>query len=168
MKKSIARIFALVLVMLMTISLFAITVNAETMYVSGAETGRVYLRVAPASSSYIALLNNGTAVNTLGRVIGADGVSYHQVSVNGYVGWITSRYLSYYSPYATYSRYTPARISGVNWGVYVWSSAWGSAYRDQALLGETVYVDWSTVTNGRVYGYRYNGVYGWFTTSYVR
>ena len=153
----------LFLVMIISVSLFAITASAETMYVSGAETGRVYFRVNPGSTQYYALLNNGTAVNSIGRYLGSDGIYYNQVVYNGKVGWITSRYLSYYAP----SVYSLARVSGVNYGIYVWSSAWSSSYVSEALLGELVYVNWRTLTNGRVYGYRTNGTYGWFTAKYL-
>ena len=166
MKKLSTRMLTLALVFIMSVSLFAITASAETMYVSGAETGRVYFRVSPGSVQYYALLNNGTPVNSIGRILGSDGVYYNQVVYNGKVGWITSRYLSY--SYYTPPVYSLARVSGVNYGVYVWSSAWGSSYVAEALLGEAIYVNWSTLTNGRVYGFRTNGTYGWFTAKYLR
>ena len=164
MKKIFTRVLSLCLAVMVLFSVFAITASAATMYVSGAETGRVYLRKSPGSSSYYLLLNNGTAVNSLGTAWGKDSVLYNKVVAKGYTGWITSRYLSYNSPY---SRYTRARVYNVDWAVYHWTSAWGTGSSGYAYLGDTVYVDWSNVVNGRVYGYRSNGVYGWFTAQYL-
>lgn len=140
---------------------------AEYLYVSGAETGAVYLRTAPASSSYYTTLNNGTLVESIGWARGWDGEGYNQVRINGVTGWITTRYLSsYYYSYPQYYYYTESRVVGVENSIYLWDSAYGSGYYFTIPVWNYVYVDYGSYTNGRYKAYA-GGTYGWVTAQYV-
>ena len=160
LKKLLALGYVLIMMFIGT----AIPVDAsEYMYVSGAETGAVYLRTAQASSSYIAILNNGTMVESIGWARGYDGQGYNQVRVNGMSGWITSRYLSYgYSAWG----YTYSFVYGVQYSIYLWSDAYSGYYYGTIPVGSGLYVDYGSYTNGRYRAY-YGGTYGWVTANYV-
>ena len=171
MKKSILKMFTSIAAVAISVcALFAVSAEAETMYVSGASAGAVYLRTAPASSNYYTTLNNGTRVNTIGWQRGWDGQGYTQVNAAGTTGWIKSCYLSYgYSSGSSYSysNYKWARISGASSGaVYRWQSAYGTGFYGSVPCGASVYVNTANIVNGRVYG-TYNGNAGWFTWAYV-
>ena len=80
MKKSIIKLcVSLSVAITAVLAVFAISANAAIMYVSGAETGAVYLRKWAASNDYYMTLTNGTRVNTVGWARGWDGVGYTQV-----------------------------------------------------------------------------------------
>jgi len=141
----------------------------ETMYVYGAETGRVYLRYSPASSGYYTTINNDTKVKSIGWQLGWDGVGYNQVVVNGQVGWITTKYLSYSTPGATWRS---GVIKGASTGnVYIWKDAYSQSWITTIPVGTWIQYKPASATNGRVYG-RYANSYGtvyegWFTGQYV-
>lgn len=98
------------------------TSYGETMYVTGAETGNVYLRTSPSASEYYCLLSNGTMVNSVGYTK-VNGVGYNQVYYNGICGWITTKYLSYYSLPAMSYYYRHVIRYAESGSVYIWNSA---------------------------------------------
>ncbi len=167
MKKISKIVVALCLVITSLFAMTAVTVSAgQTKYVSGAETGAVYLRKAPGSSSNYGTLKNGTVVDSIGYAIGNDGIEYNQVRVNGKVGWITTRYLAdTYVNDNTY--YVSAVVSGVKNSIYLWKYSTGDAYYMTIPVNASIAVNYGTAVNGRCMAY-YNGNYGWVTTQYTR
>ncbi|MDY3030978.1 MAG: hypothetical protein SOS24_04350 [Clostridia bacterium] len=167
--KALLRKTAAVCVAAVTLSAAAVlpASAAEYLYVSGAETGAVYLRTAPASSNNYGTLTNGTMVESIGWARGYDGVGYNQVRVNGVTGWITTRYLSsYYNSYSYSYGYTRSRVVGVDNSIYLWKNSYSGSSYGTIRLGGTVYVDYGSYSNGR-YKAHCGGQYGWVTASYV-
>ncbi|HIT84857.1 MAG TPA: hypothetical protein IAA60_03000 [Candidatus Ornithomonoglobus intestinigallinarum] len=168
--KKIKKVITSVL-MVSILSVFIITplsANAvEYLYVSGAETGAVYLRTAPASSGYYTTLTNGTMVESIGWTRGWDGEGYNQVRVDGITGWITTKYLSsYYNLYSDYSFYRMSRVVGVENSIYLWTDAYGSGSYCTIPLGSLIFVNYGTYTNGRCRA-AYGGLSGWVTERYI-
>ena len=166
-KLKMKKVVTLMLSVLMLCIGISIPVSAsEYLYVSGAETGAVYLRTAPASSNYYMTLNNGTLVESIGWARGWDGEGYNQVRINGVTGWITTKYLSSY--YYAYNpvRYRRSIVIGVDNSIYLWTTATSSSAFHTINVGNYLYVDYGTYTNGRYMAY-HGGVYGWVTAKYV-
>ena len=170
MKKSIMKLcVSLSVAITAVIAVFAISANAATMYVSGAETGSVYLRKWAASNDYYMTLSNGTRVNTIGWARGWDGVGYTQVQYGGYTGWITSRYLSYGYTSSTPSYYNNGVISGAELGaVWLRVSPASNSYYTTIYNGSAVRIlGWQQGWDGVGYTkVQYGGYTGWVTSRY--
>ncbi len=170
MKKRLVKfLVSLSVIATAILAVCSISANAATMYVSGAETGSVYLRKSAASSSYYMTLSNGTAVNSIGWARGWDGVGYTQVQYGGYTGWITSKYLSsYYSGSSSYY-YNNGVISGAELGaVWLRTSPASSSYYTTIYNGSYVKIlGWQKGWDGVGYTkVQYNGYTGWVTSRY--
>lgn len=172
MKKSIMKLcVSLTVVITAILAVFAISANAENMYVSGAETGSVYLRKWAASNDYYMTLSNGTEVDSIGWARGWDGVGYTQVRYGGYTGWITSRYLTYSKPFIPSSSYSYNNgvISGAELGaVWLRVSPASNSYYTTIYNGSAVrIIGWQKGWDGVGYTkVQYGGYTGWVTSRY--
>jgi len=149
--------------LLSQVLLVAPPASAQTpMTVCGAETGRVYLRPRPSSTSQNPhlTLSNGTSVYAYQRRNGFIYVS----TGNGPSGWITERYLCGGSPVGG----SPSYICGAETGrVYLRDRPSNASQNANRTLRNGTAVSTESYSNGFFLVETMNGMRGWVTERYV-
>jgi hypothetical protein len=148
----------------LTISIPVHAQGTSRAYICGAETGKVYLRSEPNSSSMNSkrILVNGTSVKTGKYRKGFIFVTTN----NGMNGWITEKYICQSSP--PHSNQKTSFVCGAETGrVYLRPQPNSASMNSKQTLANETPVQIHEYKNGYVLVETLNGMTGWVTEQYI-